>query len=124
MKINETIRSAAPARFPKIGASVEGTVTKAEVVAVPDFVGGRVVGPKIGVDGPVTQVDITLDVNGISTVLHTRGGVGNAISKALKGGDLNVGDYLSVQYVADEVISDEIDPAKVYEAKHVPAAKI
>jgi len=123
MKFETTERNAAPARFNRIGTTVEGTVLKAETAPVPEFVNGRVVGPKMDVNGPVTQIDVTLDVNGVPTVLHTRGGMGNAIAAALNGAELREGDYLSVTYVADEPISDEIDPAKVYAAKVVHAKK-
>lgn len=124
MKFETNVRKSAPARFPKIGAQVEGTVTEIDPTApVPEFDRGRVVGAKHDVNGPVTQIDITLDVDGVSTVLHTRGGINDAIAAALDGRDLNVGDYLSVQYTADEKINDEIDPAKVYVAKVVPGAK-
>lgn len=122
MKFSETTRNPAPARFGAIGTVVEGTVLSIETAPVPEFKNGRVIGPKMDVHGPVTQIDVTLDVDGTPTVLHTRGGIGNAIAKALNGKDLNIGDYLAVRYVADELISDEIDPAKVYEAK-VAAAK-
>lgn len=121
-KFQESTRAAAPARFTKLGTTVEGTVLSIESVPVPEFKNGRVVGPKMDVNGPVMQLDVTLDANGTPTVLHTRGGIQTAIAKS-NGGELNVGDFLSVRYVADEVISDEIDPAKVYEARIVPAAK-
>jgi len=124
MKFNENTRNPAPARFAAIGTTIEGTVLSIDPNAlVPEFSGNRVIGPKMSVNGPVTQIDVVLDVDGTPTVLHTRGGVGTAIAKALNGADLNEGDFLSVTYTGDEKISDEISDAKVYSAKVVHAKK-
>jgi hypothetical protein len=112
-----------PAVFRKLGDLVDGTVLSIEDAIVPEFNGRKIVGPKIGLDGqPVTQKDITLDVDGVHTLMHTRGGIEYAIGTALDGADLNVGDRLSVKFVATEDMGEGLDPAKVFEVKIAHAA--
>lgn len=111
-----------PARFSTIGTKIEGTVLSIKEVPVPEFTNRRVSGSKVGADGKVvTQFDVTVDVEGVPTIIHTRGGVANAIADA--GGDLNVGDYLALTYSDSEDMGPELDPAKVFTAQIVPAAK-
>lgn len=114
------------ARFRRPGETVAGTVLEITEVPVPDIVDGRVVGPRFDANGTiVTQTDIKLDVDGNATVVHARTMVGLAIGEALEQAnvaDLSVGDHLTLTYVTDEDSDEEI-PAKLYEAKVVPAAK-
>ena len=109
------------ARFRLPGASVAGVVTKIEDVAAPEFVDGRIVGPKFNADGSIVkQTDVTiLTEDDTETVIHTGVGIAIAIGQALaKLGDdvdLAVGDTLSVTYVSDEDTDGDFD-TKVYEA--------
>lgn len=113
-----------PAVFRKLGDIVDGTVLSIEDAIVPEFDGRKITGPKIGLDGqPVTQKDITLDADGVQVLMHTRGGIEYAIGKALDGADLNVGDRLSVKFVATESMGEDLDPAKVYEVTVAHAAR-
>lgn len=111
----------APARFQTIGTVVEGTVLAIEEVPVPEFANGKVIGPKFDpISGAaVTQLDITMDVDGVTTLVHTRGGIANAIAEA--GGTLNVGDYLALTFTDTEDMGADLDPAKVFTARIVPA---
>lgn len=121
-KFNRTERIV-PARFQTVGTVVEGPVLTIEEVPVPEFTNGRVSGSKVGADGKIiTQLDVTLDVDGVPTLIHTRGGIANAIADA--GGDLNVGDYLALTFTDTEDMGPELDPAKVFTASIVPAAKV
>lgn len=116
-----------PARFESIGTVVDGEVLSITDVPVPEFVNGRVVGPKRDVSGEVImQADVVLDVNGVQTLVHTRGGVEFAIARELQkigADDLRVGDYLSITYTDTEDMGESLDPAKVYEVKIVPGGK-
>lgn len=114
------------ARFRLPGASITGVVSKIVDAPVPEFVDGRIVGPKFDAHGKVVeQADVTLIVeDGTETVLHTRGesgGVAIAIAQALQAigaDDLAVDDTLTVTYVADEDTDGDF-ATKVYEAKVV-----
>jgi hypothetical protein len=113
------------ARFPSVGTTIEGVVTSIVDVAVPDFVDGRIVGPKFDVSGTVQmQADVTvIDTDGEETVIHTGTGIAIAIAAALKAAkatDLHPGDTLTVSYVADEDAEDGF-ATKVYDAVVVPA---
>ncbi len=117
-KFNRTERIV-PAVFKTIGTIVEGTVLSIEEVPVPEFKNGRVSGSKKGLDGKtVTQLDVTLDVDGTPTLVHTRGGIANAIADA--GGELNVGDYLALKFTGTEDMGPDLDPAKVFTASIAP----
>lgn len=123
-RFSETSRTV-PARFPRVGAIVEGEVLKISDVVVPEFFDGKPVGPKIDpVTGDVAMgVDLLIDANGVKTLLHTRGGVSYAIASTLETSeldDLHEGDFVSIKYVADEDMGQGLDPAKVYEVKIVP----
>ncbi len=116
-----------PARFPKIGTVVEGTVLSITDAPVPAFENGKPVGPKVDVltGETETQADVVLDVNGVKTLIHTRGGVSYGIATFLEGSpldDLHEGDFLSIKYVADEPMGEGLDPAKVYEVRIVSAS--
>lgn len=111
------------ARFPMPGSFVAGVVENITDVPVPEFVDGRIVGPKFDVSGlVVTQADVTvLNEAGEETVIHTGVGIAVAIGQALakiEAPDLEVGDLLTVTYVGDED-ADEGIPTKVYEAEIV-----
>ena len=111
------------ARFPAPGSDIAGIVQSITDVPVPEFVDGRIVGPKFDVSGlVVTQADVTvLSEAGEETVIHTGTGIAIAIAQALekiKSDDLEVGDILIVTYVGDED-ADEGIPTKVYEASIV-----
>lgn len=112
------------ARFPTPGKFVAGIVESIDNAPVPDFVDGRIAGPKFGADGlVVTQLDVTVITSEDEvTVLHTGTGIAIAIAQELEkigADDLEVGDLLTVTYVGDED-SDSI-PTKVYEAEIVKA---
>lgn len=114
-----------PARFARIGSKVSGTVTRITDVAVPEFVQGRPVGPKSdpSTGELIMQADVVLDVNGVLTLIHGRGGIEFAIALELQAkglDDLHVGDYLEIEYTADEDMGEGLTPAKVYEATVVP----
>ena len=123
-RFSETSRTV-PARFPRIGALLEGAVLTIRDVAVPAFVEGKPVGPKVD---PVTgetehQVDLVIDANGVKTLVHTRGGIAFAIATELENkglDDLHEGDYLSIKYTANEDMGEGLDPAKVFEVTVVP----
>ena len=95
------------AKFPEIGTVVSGVVVELGESTVPDFdAKGRPSGVKYEEDGttPLTQVDVTLEADGVKTVLHTDGGVFWAIGRALAeigAEDLEVGDTLTIEYTAD-----------------------
>lgn len=113
------------ARFPQPGATYTGVVTEIVDTPVPEFIDGRIVGPKFDVNGTVEmQADVTIqDEAGDETVIHTGTGISIAIAAALKSidaDDLHVGDTLTVTYNADED-ADEGIPTKVYGAKVTPA---
>lgn len=94
-------------KFPTIGTAVTGTVVEIGTSTVPDFDDrGRPSGIKFDDDGkPLEQVDVTLDVEGVKTVLHTDGAIFWAIGRALAevpgAEDLEVGDVLTVTYTGD-----------------------
>lgn len=116
-RFTETSRTV-PARFTSIGTKIAGTVLSITDAPVPDFVDGRVVGPKFDVNGTVVeQTDVLLDVSGVKTLVHTGGGIAFAIASALQengADDLYVGDNLSIEYTADEEIGGGLTPAKVF----------
>lgn len=116
-----------PARFDSIGTVVDGTVLSITEEPVPEFVNGRIVGPKRNVGGdPIMQTDIVLDVSGARTLIHARGGIEFAIGRAIedgKLGDLHTSDYLSLTYVEDEDMGEGLSPAKVYTAEIVRGGK-
>lgn len=107
------------ARFPSPGSSVSGTVVSLTDAAVPDFQDGRIVGPKFDVNGTVEmQTDLLIRTDDEREyVVHTFGGIAVAIGQALGGGDLNVGDHVTITYAADEEPEEGDNfPTKVYEA--------
>lgn len=94
------------AKFPSIGTEVAGQVVEIGTSPVPDFDDrGRPSGNRIDNEGhAIMQVDVTLEHDGIKTVLHTDGGVFYAIGRGLAeigAEDLEVGDHLSVTYDGD-----------------------
>lgn len=94
------------AKFPTIGDTASGRVVEIGMSNVPDFDDkGRPAGFKHDDDGNVlTQVDVTLEADGIQTVLHTDGAIYWAIGRALAqvgSDDLEVGDTLTVTYTGD-----------------------
>lgn len=110
-----------PARFSRIGTKIGGVVTRITDVAVPEFYNGKPVGPKSDfLTGElIMQADVVLDVDGVLTLVHTRGGIEFAIASELqtKGlPDLHVGDTLTLEYVSDEDMGEDLSPAKVYAA--------
>lgn len=117
-RFSETSRTR-QARFPQIGASVSGTVVDITDSAIPEFVDGRIVGPKFDVNGTmVTQTDVTVENDKGKSVIHTRGGVAVAIALALEklgADDLAVGDQLSVTYESDDETDGDF-AEKVYSA--------
>jgi len=117
-RFSETSRTR-QARFPRIGANVTGVVVDITDSAIPEFVDGRIVGPKFDVNGTmVTQTDVTVENENGKSIIHTRGGVAVAIALALveaKSDDLAVGDTLSVTYESDEETDGDF-AEKVYSA--------
>lgn len=95
------------AKFPEIGTVVEGVVAEIGTSTVPDFDDrGRPNGVKFEDDGttPKTQVDVTLDRDGVKVVLHTDGAIFYSIGRALAeigAEDLEPGDTLTVTYTGD-----------------------
>ena len=95
------------AKFPTIGTVVEGKVVELGESNVPDFDDkGRPSGVKFAEDGttPLTQVDVTLEAEGVKTVLHTDGAIFWAIGRALAeigAEDLEVDDTLTITYTGD-----------------------
>lgn len=116
-----------PARFQSIGTVIDGTVLSITDEPVPEFVNGRVVGPRRTVGGEImTQADVVLDVAGVNTLVHTRGGIEYAIATELHkigADDLHPGDYLSLTWAGEEDMGADLDPAKVFSAKIVPGGK-
>ena len=95
------------AKFPEIGTTVQGVVVEIGTSTVPDFDDrGRPNGVKFEDDGttPKTQVDVTLDRDGVKVVLHTDGAIFYSIGRALAeigAEDLGLGDTLAVTYTGD-----------------------
>lgn len=118
-RFSETTRTR-QARFPRIGATVSGTVVDITDSAIPEFIEGRIVGPKFDptTGRMVTQADVIVENDKGKAIIHTRGGVAVAIAVALQeigADDLNVGDTLSVTYESDDETDGDFDE-KVYSA--------
>lgn len=96
------------AKFPEVGAAVQGKVVEIGKGTVPTFdnkgrVNGTLVDETTGAE--VEQVEVTLEQDsGVKIMLHTYGSIFYAIGRALAeigAEDLNVGDLLTVTYTGD-----------------------
>lgn len=112
------------ARFRVTGATVGGVVVDITEAAIPEFVDGRIIGPKFdAITGQMaTQIDVLLKrEDGAEVMLHTKGGIALAIGvelEALGASDLSVGDTLEVTYTGDEDTEPGDDfVTKIYAAK-------
>jgi hypothetical protein len=108
------------AKFPFVGTVVEGRVLSLATNPVPEFEKGRMVGTReLATGGKMTQLDVTLQTADGKVVLHTKGGIFNAIAKALDAAeleDLMTGYTLAVEYVGDGEPGPEGNARKLYEA--------
>lgn len=108
------------AKFPTIGTIVTGRVLSLATNPVPEFEGGRMVGTReLATGGKMTQLDVTLQTENGKVVLHTKGGIFNAIDKALDDAsldDLLTGYTLSVEYTGDGEEGPEGNARKIYTA--------
>jgi hypothetical protein len=108
------------AKFPAIGSSVEGRVLSLATNPVPEFEKGRMVGTReLATGGKMTQLDVTLQTEDGKVVLHTKGGIFNAIDKALADAgldDLLTGYTLKVEYAEDGEPGPEGNARKIYRA--------
>lgn len=125
-RFSETTRTR-QARFPRVGAIVSGKVIEITEAAIPEFVDGRIVGPKFDATtgAMVTQTDVLVETDNGKSLIHTRGGIAVAIAQALvsiKADDLEVGDQLSVTFEAEEETDGDFSE-KVYSATVTKAGK-